>query len=368
MASASKHTHQLFALDLNSPETLRKHLDTRFSQLKTALDLRLYQEGFRSIEDIHSLIAPNPTIPKLKMMAAYYEKMATIMLVGENYLFHSAALYLNLGLEKRNPNLNMEWYKTLVTNFMLSVLAIPIVKNQAEQDDQVKNVRLHQLLISEEEMPSRDKLLRCALSEPIYSLVNPSVIELFKLLEVQFHPLSICQKVAPIIESFVEKGSKYVKPLHQTILTRLLQQLSQVYSSIKIEGVLKLAAFPAPYNYNAHSIENFVVIGCKKGEFSIRVSHQTQSLVFESNSFGPAEHTSLPADSMRSQLAQLTKRLTAAVELIDPSVKKAKDEGRVTALRMVVQNIEKDRATIFYRRSLIAKKAERRQEEIEKEV
>jgi translation initiation factor 3 subunit A len=60
--------------------------------------------------------------------------------------------------------------------------------------------------------------------------VNPEIRKLYQMLEVQFHPLMICQNVAPILSmlSENEKYAKYVNPLHQIILTRLLQQVRQV--------------------------------------------------------------------------------------------------------------------------------------------
>ncbi len=260
---------------------------------------------------------------------------------------------------------------------MVSVLAIPIVKHQNFDEEKSKINRLTALL-NENSVPKREKLLKKALGKNILSLVSPQVKELYELLEVQFHPLSICQKVAPIIKSFSdhEQLQRYVKPLHQVILTRLLQQLSQVYTSIKIEGVMKLAAFPAPYDYDAKAIENFVVNGCKTGEFSIRINHKSQSLMFEPNIFNRSGESyqsyarlhSLPADRMRSHLNILTQRLQDAVELCKPELKKDREEARIAALRLAAENINADREQVYYRRLLIQRKFEKKEEELAEQV
>lgn len=76
---------------MNDPDTLQRHLDTRFVQLTTAVELELWQEAFRTAEDIHSLISMSKRAPKLSMMATFYEKMVKVFGVGQNYLFHAAA-------------------------------------------------------------------------------------------------------------------------------------------------------------------------------------------------------------------------------------------------------------------------------------
>jgi translation initiation factor 3 subunit A len=68
------------------------------------------------------------------------------------------------------------------------------------------------------------------LTKDIFSAVKPEVKELYELLEVKFNPLSICKKVRPIMKSFASQPDleKYVKPLHDIILTRLFQQVDFV--------------------------------------------------------------------------------------------------------------------------------------------
>jgi translation initiation factor 3 subunit A len=101
-------------------------------------------------------------------------------------------------------------------------------------------------------------------------------------LEVDFHPLLICQKIAPILEFLSSKVEleKYVKPLHNVVLTRLLNQLAQVYSSVSLDFVVKLASFPKPYDYDSFRIQKFILRGCQKREFHIRIDHFKKSLTF----------------------------------------------------------------------------------------
>jgi translation initiation factor 3 subunit A len=67
--AASRYREQR---DISAPESLNLFLETRFEQLKTACELEMWAEAFRSVEDIQALIALGKRQPKQQMMATYY--------------------------------------------------------------------------------------------------------------------------------------------------------------------------------------------------------------------------------------------------------------------------------------------------------
>lgn len=180
------------------------------------------------------------------------------------------------------------------------------------------------------------------------------------MLEVKFHPLSICKKIGPILKTLlaIPELAAYVKPLHSVILTRLLTQLSQVYTKIRLDAVVKLAALPEPYNYDAHKIEMFILQACRRGDLNIRLNHQTQTLSFTDDHGDISK--SLATDTLRQQLDQLAKRLLIAVVKIRPEIERFEEE-RKAAIDLARERSEAERQETFDRRVLIEKKKEYRE-------
>ncbi|KAF9581093.1 eukaryotic translation initiation factor 3 subunit A [Lunasporangiospora selenospora] len=372
LQNVAKYAHQAHSINLNEPESLQRHLDTRFLQLNAAAELELWQEAFRSVEDIHNLMTMSKKMPKPFMMANYYEKLTKIFMVSDNYLFHAAAWNKYYTLVKtQNKSVTDEEQTRMASLALIAALAIPVISlkdNSYEVDESKNKSNRLAALLGLSRSPNRSGLLKEALSKNILKHVRPELRELYNILEVQFHPLSICKKIEPIMARLAEDPElvKYVKPLHKVILTRLFQQLSQVYTTVKLDFVIQLASFPAPFNYDSATIEKFIMQGCKKGELSIRIDHATQSLTFESDLFAAGQKTvtdgpvlqSLPSDLMRSQLTRLATCLDTTITMVSPEVVEAKKEAKKTAFMKALNSMKEDHRMALERKAIIERKKE----------
>jgi len=399
LQNAAKYQSQIHAINLSDPDTLQRHLDTRFQQLNVAVELELWQEAFRSVEDIHTLLNLSKRPAKNTMMANYFEKLTTIFLVSENYLFHAAAYsrFFNLlrgsvaavvsgqSSKKDNPTVTDQDLSNAASFVILSALSIPVISTSRSRGALVdidearknKNQRLTNLL-GLTTSPTRASLLKDVLSKGLLKRARSEIRELYNILEVDFHPLSICKKISPILSkigSDPEMG-KYVLPLQQVILTRLFQQLSQVYESVELKFVLGLAKFPDPFQVTSDTIEKFIMNGCKKGDLAIRVDHAAGVLTFDSDVFsspkalhpgsgaGSAENDvgsvqrlqSTPAEIVRSQLTRLAKALFVTCQYVDPTFSEDQRKARGAALQRAEIGAEKEHAETLARRDIIERK------------
>ncbi|MBE7181434.1 MAG: PCI domain-containing protein, partial [Terriglobus roseus] len=399
LQNAAKFSSQMHAINLSDPDTLQRHLDTRFQQLNVAVELELWQEAFRSVEDIHTLLSLSKRPAKNIMMANYFEKLTRIFLVSENYLFHAAAWsrYYNLmrqsaaavasgqSLKKDNPAVNEADMTKAASFVLLSALSIPVISTSRSRGALVdvdeakknKNVRLTNLL-GMSQAPTRAILFKDALSKGLLKRCRPEIRELYNILEVDFHPLSICQKITPILTQIGADPDmeKYVLPLQQVILTRLFQQLSQVYESVELKFVLNLAQFPEPFQVNSSTIEKFIMNGCKKGDLAIRIDHASGVLTFDSDVFssaralhpgaatGSAEAESssvqrlqsTPAEIVRSQLTRLAKSLYLTCQYVDPTFNEERQKAKAIALERAKAGAEQEHQDTLARREIIEKK------------
>lgn len=399
--NAAKYSAQMHAINLSDPDTLQRHLDTRFQQLNVAVELELWQEAFRSIEDIHTLLSLSKRPAKNVMMANYYEKLARIFLVSENYLFHAAAWnrYYNLlrqsavtlatgqGNKKENPSMSEADMTKTASFVLLSALAIPVISTSRSRGALVdvdearknKNARLTNLL-GMASPPSRSVLFRDALNKGLLKRARPEIRDLYNILEVDFHPLSICKKITPILKQIGAdpEMEKYVLPLQQVILTRLFQQLSQVYESVELKFVYGLAQFPDPFQVTPSMIEKFIMNGCKKGDLAIRVNHISGVLTFETDVFssakalhhgsaaGSAENEvgsvqrlqNTPAEIARMQLTRLAKTLHVTCMYVDPSYNESRIQAKKAAHARAEAGLAKEHEETLARRVVIEKKKE----------
>ncbi|KAJ4413080.1 eukaryotic translation initiation factor 3 subunit A [Didymella pomorum] len=401
LQNAAKFSSQMHAINLSDPDTLQRHLDTRFQQLNVAVELELWQEAFRSVEDIHTLLSLSKRPAKNVMMANYFEKLTRIFLVSENYLFHAAAWsrYYNLlrqsaaavasgqGPKKDNPAVTEADMTKAASFVLLSALSIPVISTSRSRGALVdadaarnnKNSRLTNLL-GMTQAPTRAILFKDALSKGLLKRARPEIRDLYNILEVDFHPLSICKKISPILAQIGadEEMKKYVGPLQQVILTRLFQQLSQVYDSVQIKFVLELAQFPEPFGVSKATIEKFIMNGCKKGDLAIRIDHAAGVLTFDSDVFsaakamhpgsgaGSAESEtrsvqrlqSTPAEIVRSQLTRLAKSLFVTCQYVDPSFNAERIREKEAALARAKEGAEKEHQETLARRDIISQKKE----------
>ena len=399
--NAAKYQSQMHAINLSDPDTLQRHLDTRFQQLNVAVELELWQEAFRSVEDIHTLLSLSKRPAKNVMMANYYEKLTRIFLVSENYLFHAASWsrYYNLlrqsattvasgqSLKKDNPAVTEADMSRAASFVLLSALSIPVISTSRSRGALIdvdearknKNNRLTNLL-GMSHAPTRAVLFKDAMSKGLLKRAKPEIRELYQILEVDFHPLSICKKISPILAQIGadHEMEKYVLPLQQVILTRLFQQLSQVYESVELSYVHLLAQFPESFQVTAASIEKFIMNGCKKGDLAIRIDHATGVLAFDSDVFssakalhpgsasGSAEHETssvqrlqrTPAEIVRSQLTRLAKTLYVTCQHVDPDYTEARQQAKAAALSRAQAGAEQEHQDILARRAVIEKKKE----------
>ena len=229
-------------------ESVELHLQTRFVQLETSSQLHLYTEGFRTVEDIYSILQTSvsrrrpaaqvggatapvpalngpPPLPKARLMAAYYEKLTTLFWVSENYLFHAFAWYKFYTLcHEYNRGMTPEQRRLQASAVLLSTLCIPtltadldgldggqngggnprdaaaVAATRRDEIAKEKTARMATLLGFHTRDPTRNALLSEIRTKDVLAQVPSYLRELHSLLEEDTNPLSLVERAKPLLE------------------------------------------------------------------------------------------------------------------------------------------------------------------------
>ncbi|PON65523.1 Proteasome component (PCI) domain containing protein [Trema orientale] len=303
LANLNKYKDQRDRPDLSEPESLQLYLDTRFEQLKIATELELWQEAFRSVEDIHGLMSMVKKTPKPSLMVVYYAKLSEIFWISSSHLYHAYAWLKLFNLQKSfNKNLSQKDLQLIASSVILAALSVaPYDQRRGAsylelEIEKERNLRMAKLIgfnldpkFEGGEVLSRASLLSELVAKGVLSCAAQEVKDLFKLLEHDFLPLDLALKVQPLLTKISKVGGKlssassvpevqlsqFVPALEKLATLRLLQQVSQVYQTMKIECLSAVIPF-----YNFAAVEKISADALKHNFVAMKVDHMKGVVLF----------------------------------------------------------------------------------------
>jgi translation initiation factor 3 subunit A len=372
---------------ITDPDTLQKFLETRFTQLTTAVQLEHWQEAYRTIEDIHAIMNMSKTRPRPQHMSIYYDKLMQVFWVSGNYLYHAHALWKLYTLSvKQNRNLSAADSKTLASRLMLAALSIPVYDAQSAvlsdsygvmtdvmgtpmSENAARHARMATLL-NYPAAAERAPLISELVSKGVSKACHDELKDMHDLLEGDMAPLQFAKRTKTIL-AFVEGNpalAEYAIPLRRVAIYRLLEQLGRVYDVMRLADLKRVASF-ATYE----EVEDTALTALKTRSLAVRFDHQNQCLRFDSELFS--------TDGMRSQLGRLARRMALASKMLTDkslaAVETASDREvvalsaereriasgrRLAAISSAKKNALEEEVNIMARRALI----ERRKEDAER--
>lgn len=372
----NKYRDQRDRPDLSAPESLQLFLDTRFEQLKVATELELWQEAFRSVEDIHGLMCMVKKTPKSSLMVVYYAELTEIFWVSGSHLYHAYAWLKLFSLQKNfNKNLNQKDLQMIASSVVLAALAVAPydhtrgASHTELEQEMDRNLKMASLInfnlekLENREMLSRSGLLAELASKGVMSCVIPEVKDLYHLMEHEFQPLDLASKVQPLLQKISKIGgklvsassvpevqlSKYVPALEKLATLRLLQQVSQVYETMTIESLSGMVPF-----FDFSVIEKIIVDAVKHNFITVKVDHMKGAVLFG--------NLDLESDGLKNHLTLLAESLNKVWTMIHPSLKKAsKVSDMLPGLGEVV---DKEHKKLLARKAIIEKRKEEQERQL----
>lgn len=378
MVQSQKYANQPTSIDLNKPETQNNHLEIRFLQLNYAISMELWQEAYKAVEDIYGLMSLSRSKPKPGQMYNYYSKLSLIFWKAGNHLFHAVTLQKLFVLMKEQKKIITQDEMTKIsTRLLLATLAIPIPPNRSIIDecldqDEVSLEKLKRLssLLNLQQPPTRLSLLKDLQKYNVIQHVFSEIRDLYKCLEIEFNPLKLSERVNKCLDYLesrtdlvAENYNQYVQAIKEIAVTRLLKQISQIYTSIEIKRFLQLT----PKGVDVFSLEKLIADSAKNLDLQVRINHQTKSLHFGNDLYvaqkddlpeGPSIQ-SMPSEQIRNQLINMSQALQQANQLIYfNDNKKRQSELALSISNVYRQTSEKHHMDLLRRKQLIEKQKE----------
>ncbi|XP_078040933.1 eukaryotic translation initiation factor 3 subunit A [Augochlora pura] len=328
-------------VSMNRAETQQLNLETRLNQLDSAIQMELWQEAFKSSEDVHGMMNLSKKLPVPKTMANYYQKLAMVFWKAGNYLFHAAALFKLLQLSREmKKNMSLEEQQRMANRVLLATLSIPLPSAHPEFDrfietdkSPLEKAQKLATLLGLSQPPTRVSLLKDIVRLNIVNLASPQLQDLYSWLEVEFHPLELCTRVDSVIQTLqTDENSpfiQYIPALQDVTLVRLIHQISQVYQTVQFARLLELAKFTTDFH-----LERLLVDCVRYNDMQIRINHGKKCVHFgvdlseaqrEDHPDGPVLQA-MPSEQIRCQLVNMATVLHRAIHIINPNKKKTERE------------------------------------------
>ncbi|KAM7531830.1 hypothetical protein LguiB_035240 [Lonicera macranthoides] len=377
LANLNKYRDQRDRPDLSAPESLQLYLDTRFEQLKVATELELWQEAFRSIEDIHGLMFMVKKTPKASLLVVYYAKLTEIFRISASHLYHAYAWLKLFTLQKIfNKNLSQKDLQLIASSVVLAALSVcPCDHSYGATHLELENGKERNLRVTNligfnvepkpesREVLSRSLLLSELVSKGVMVCVNQEVKDLYHLLEHEFLPLDIASKVQPLLIKISKLGgklasassvpevqlSRYVASLEKLATLRLLQQVSKVYQTMKIETLSRMIPF-----FDFPVVEKISVDAVKCNFIAMKIDHMKGAVFFGNRGFESV--------GIRDHLSKFAESLSKARTMLYPPAKKGSKLGE--AVVGLAEIVDKEHKRLLARKSLIEKRKEEQERQL----
>ncbi|CAJ0586111.1 unnamed protein product, partial [Mesorhabditis spiculigera] len=375
-----RQQHLAHGVKLNSPESLTLLQETRLKQLNTAIQMELYQEAFRSAEDVHGIMQlskdKDRRMVRPAICSTYYTKLAVVFWKAGNYLFHAAALLQKFTICKDlRKNWTPEEARELATAVLLAILSIP---EGADHPSLFKraldlemyhgvNMRVLSNLLDLAMIPSRASLLREAARQGIIESADETVVKLYDLMEMSYSPNQLSKKAADVLTVLQgqPESAPYTEALQYSIAVKVLNLGSRLYQVMSWAKLRRLLP-----SFGELELEFFLAEVSKMRLVKFAIDHRNGQLNFDepvgdtlAGGFDESDHRS--GHNLRTHLEVLYTKLQDFDRMFTGEKKREEAVERIKRLVGIYKHHKDADSDRFHQRRV---KIERNKEAGERQV
>lgn len=278
---------------LETPESISLHLETRFEQLNISCELRLWVGGFRTIQDIHQIMKKTGFNISTRLLGVYYDKLAELFLISSNYLFHAYALKkLFLIRREKKKGVVAEELEELASSVVLAGLSIRLRSSRAgttmEEELRLRENKDHWAeLLGFEVNPKRSVLLKNLQAQKILQNSFEEVQELYRILESDMSAEDSLVAFMGMLQFLNQKKrlKSYILPIEKLFILKYVVRLGYTKESYSLK---QLKQDLAKLSTNLVLVEKIVVEAIQSrqtGGMKIRINHSLDKISFGKDFF-----------------------------------------------------------------------------------
>jgi translation initiation factor 3 subunit A len=185
--------------------------------------------------------------------------------------------------------------------------------------------------------------------------------------------LTACKVIAPLVDSISkdEDYAPYIRALKPVVLARLLQSLSEVYSTISISYVMGLVKpfASGPWATNEKDLETFLMGASQRGELGVAVDHISKAITFQhEQAVKPvvlsevSNLQDIAATGQTSQIARLALALQNTIQYLNPSILEDAKQARAKAFARALAEAEDERKAAVHRQAIVDRRRQKLEE------
>lgn len=337
LALSVKYPGQLNAVPLaTSTGSHQLALELRFNQLTLACDMELWQEAFKTVEDIYGLqLLARKSVRQLTA-PEYFDKLARIFAKSDNFLFLAATLL-------RQSKLEGEQIKVL----LMATLAVPVVSESSSvKDGSQASERLAQI-IGLSSVPSRAALLKVIEQRGLLQNIPSEFVDLFE--SMKSVELNVSKGVAALQKCCQISALKpFIRGCYENLLTLQVGQILKTRDSISLKELKEISCFDSVRLtlIPKFNLEMFLL---SRANFKgIKINHMSGEILIDRSMLlaNPEAFTGIDKSMTWCHLQSEMRKLTNFNEQVVPF------KGSLKAL------LEKEHESNLERRNLIEKRKE----------
>lgn len=356
------------AILLSNQDSLMIQLEIRFLQLSVSVQLELWQEAFRSVEDVHSLLVLLKRSIHPSFMVTYYECLVKIFRVGGNSLFHAASCnkLLSFLFNQSSKTISESELVKMICSSLLAALSCPLLPLNksinplfitpdmiSEEPPEDSKESYLSTLLGLSRIPTRSSLIQDAIQRSYWEMIPTHIRDLYNLLENDRSSdwKMLCQTFSKLVHPLLSNTDLafFVSLLRRVILSRLFERLTNSVTFITFDKLVQISngLFSSVWDIEMFLLRDLDMV-------NVRMDHENACIKFMNAC--PFDSTINDTEDYHITPMALTSLVRQFSTLVDNNTPIAiKTIDKYDTIKMM---IEQERSMLMERKELIEKRKE----------